>query len=75
MKRQAATEALGLMNAEPAAVIDLFLRWPLDLRPAGVMSWLAGKIGWRLGPHLDPDYRGVAGAIQLTASTTIGYWG
>jgi type IV secretory pathway TrbD component len=74
MKRQAATEALGLMNGQPAAVIDLFLRWPLDLR-LGVMSWLAGKIGWRLGRHLDPDYRGVAGAIQLTASPTIGYWG
>ena len=59
MKRQAATEALGLMNAEPAAVIDLFLCWPLDLRAAGVMSWLVGKIGRRLGPHLDQTIAGL----------------
>jgi hypothetical protein len=75
MTRQAATEAHGLMNAEPTAVIGLFLCWLLDLLAAGVTSWLAGEIGPRLGPRLDPDHCGVAGAIQFTASPTIGYWG
>ncbi len=43
MTRQAAAEAHGLMNAEPTAVIDLFLCWLLDLLAAGVMSWLKGR--------------------------------
>jgi hypothetical protein len=43
MTRQAAAEAHGLMNAEPTAVIDLFLCWLLDQLAAGVMSWLKGR--------------------------------
>jgi hypothetical protein len=43
MTRQAAVEAHGRMNAEPTAVIDLFLCWLLDLLAAGVMSWLEGR--------------------------------
>jgi hypothetical protein len=43
MTRQAAAEAHGLMNAEPIAVIDLFLCCLLDLLAAGVMSWLKGR--------------------------------
>jgi len=73
MTRQAAAEAHGLVNAEPTAVIDLFLCWLLDLLAAGVMSWLKGRSAG--GPRLDPDHRGGAGAIQFTASPTIGYWG
>lgn len=43
MTRQAAAEAHGRMNAEPTAVIDLFLCWLPDLLAAGVMSWLEGR--------------------------------
>ena len=62
MTRQAATEAL--MNAEPTAVIDLFLCRLLDLLAAGLMSLLAWGISRRIGPHLDPDHRGVCGATN-----------
>jgi hypothetical protein len=44
MARQAAIETRGPISAEPAAVIDLLLRWLSDRLSADAMSWLAGEI-------------------------------